>query len=218
MRTARAGLTLLTVFGGLTGALVVATAAPAGAANASGCSGSGTSIGASGLAIDQASAPGGGGTKDNPFQVETGGRVRYQYTIKGPIGGGTWKAVIDTGLPFVGNVEFSGRIKSSSQPSGKGVEPLKKHLQFAGIAAVVGAVKVKIVATSGHTRCVVSGWIKINDSPVKSAMFYESLLLLLFAIIFFYLAMMGQLPEEALDASSAMAQEALGENVPGDSA
>lgn len=55
-------LILVGVIAGMVGAFFIASAGPASAADAKGCSGSGRSIGESGFVIDRASAPGEGGT------------------------------------------------------------------------------------------------------------------------------------------------------------
>ena len=182
------------VLAGLVGALFVATAGPAGAASARGCSGSGRSISADGDVIDRASAPGGGGTKSDPFTVETKGQIAYDYSVnRGALSGGKWTASIDTGLPIPGleTISFSGDIEAGSSQSGDGVEPLEEHLQVGGLATLAGKLQMTIKARAGGVNCTVVGWIEIKDSPVKSIMFIEAIILLILAFLFFWFAMMG---------------------------
>lgn len=173
----------------VTGAFFVATAPGAGAANAKGCSGSGVSLSDDLGEIDKASAPGRGGTKDNPFDIEINGKVQYDYTIAGPIAGGKWNVVIDLGMPFLPDPKFGGKVSKTASQSGSGTEPIKKHLKFGGLSAFVGLMKADIVVTKGSTRCVVSGWIKIHDSVLTTPAFYFALILLMIALWLAYLGM-----------------------------
>ena len=95
---------------------MVASAAPAGAATAHGCSGAAASLAKTGAIIDRASAPGNGATLSNPFDVKTDGSVRYHYDIAhgGRIATGHWKVSIDTGLV---PITFGGDLSSSTKPS-----------------------------------------------------------------------------------------------------
>ncbi|HUV11171.1 MAG TPA: hypothetical protein VMX12_09345 [Acidimicrobiia bacterium] len=186
-RTIRPCLAVAVFSVGLFGAL----APPAGAADASGCNGSGTSLDSDGIRIDSATAPGRGGTKGNPFDVTADGEVRYRYDVQSPVAGGTWKVKIDTGL-FP--VSFGGDISQRSSQSGSGVEPLKKHLQIGGFAPLAGLIKVDIEATgpSGGT-CVVSGWIKIHESVFTTPVFYLALIFLLLGILVLFYGMASPL-------------------------
>ncbi|MFO7589778.1 MAG: hypothetical protein R6X23_02625 [Acidimicrobiia bacterium] len=167
-------------------AFLVLGAPAAGAADADGCRGSGVSLDGDGLEIDSASAPGRGGTKDDPFDVTTDGEVQYDYDVQAPVAGGTWKVEIDTGL-FP--ISFGGDISDDSDQSGAGVEQLKDHLQIGGFAPLTGLLKVDIEATgpSGGT-CTVSGWLKIHDSVFTTPAFYLGLI---FAVLGIFLLGFG---------------------------
>ena len=162
-------------------AFLVFAAPSAGAANADGCSGSGVSFDGDGLQIDSASAPGRGGTKDDPFDVTSDGEVQYDYDVQSPVAGGTWKVKIDTGL-FP--ISFGGDVSDSSEQSGSGVEQLKDRLQVGGFAPLTGLLKVDIEATgpSGGT-CTVSGWLKIHDSVFTTPAFYLALIFFVFGLL-----------------------------------
>jgi hypothetical protein len=170
------------------GALFVALAGPAGAAKAKGCSGSGTSFDKDDVQVDTAAAPGRGGTKANPFDVTTDGRVQYEYSIREPgVAGGKWEVKLDTGFGL--KIPFSGKISRTASASGQGVEPLKKHLQFGGLDAFLGLVKVDIVAKKGGTTCTVSGYLKIHADIFTTPAFYLALILLILGILLGFLAM-----------------------------
>ena len=184
MRKLGAGLVLFLVFG----ALFAISAGPAGAAKAKGCSGSGTSFDVDDTEIDNASAPGKGGTKDDPFDVSTDGKVKYSYTINGNIAGGKWKVQLDTGI-F--KIPFSGKISRTASSQGDGTEPLKKHLKFAGMSTFLGLVKADIVATKGGTTCRISGYLKFHADIWTTPMFYLALILLLLGLLFGFFSLEG---------------------------
>ena len=183
MRKLGAGLVLLLAFG----ALFVMLAGPAGAAKAKGCSGQGTSFDVDDLEIDKASAPGKGGTKSNPFDVTTDGRVQYSYSINGNVAGGKWEVKLDTGFGL--KIPFGGKISRTASSSGDGVEPLKKHLQVGGLDAFLGLVKVDVVAKKGGTTCTVSGYLKIHGDFYTTPAFYLALILLALAFLLGFSAM-----------------------------
>lgn len=164
----------------LAAGLLVTMAAPVGAAEASGCSGSGVSFADDGGRLDTAAAPGRGGTKEDPFDVVSDGQVKYTYDVDAPVAGGTWKVKINTGLV---PISFGGDISDSSDQSGRGVEYLEEHLQVGGFAPLTGLLKVDIEATgpSGET-CIVSGWLELHDSVFTTPLFYLALVMMLLGI------------------------------------
>lgn len=201
------------VLAGLVGTFLMTTAGPAGAASARGCSGSGRSIGETGVVIDRASAPGAGGTEDDPFQIETKGKIAYDYSVnRGALSGGTWTASIDTGSPIPGTEEisFSGKIDAGSSQSGDGVENLEDHLNVGGLAALVGKMKITIKARAGGINCTVAGWLEINDSPVTSLIFLESVILLILGLLLLFLSMASEGLGGAAEAGAGMLEDATG--------
>jgi len=155
--------------------------------------------------IDRASAPGGGGTEDDPFTVKTKGKIAYDYAVdQDALSGGKWTAEIDTGSPIPGTetISFSGDIDPGSSQSGEGVEPLEDHLNVGGLAVLVGKMKITITGRASGVNCRVVGWIEITDSPVKSILFIEAVILFLF-----FIAMAGVGPEY----NQGLAEDALDE-------
>jgi hypothetical protein len=148
-------------------------AGPAGAAEATGCKGTGTSFDDKGKQLDTGAAPGQGGTDSDPFEMDVDGRVEYTYDgVDSGIAGGTWDVkILNSPIPA-----FGGDISPTAQlPSGDGVEPMKEHFQFGGLAPLLGKYKIEITASGGGAECVVKGVIQINGSLVKSPTFYVSL-------------------------------------------
>jgi hypothetical protein len=201
------------VLAGVLGAMFIATASPAGAASAKGCSGSGRSIGEEGLVIDRASAPGEGGTEKNPFKIETAGKIDYDYTVKkGALGNGKWTASIldPSGLGLLPDIKFSGNITAGTSNQGSGVEELKKHLQVGGIPIPAGTFEIKIVARAPGVSCTVQGWLEINNSPVKSVIFIESMVLFLLGLLILFWCMATG-SKELVDVGIGLMEEATGD-------
>jgi len=172
---------------GLVLATMLIVAGPAGAADATGCSGSGTSFDGDGKQLDQGSAPGAGGTDADPFEVDVDGRIEYTYQgVDEGIAGGTWDVkILNSPIPA-----FGGDIEPDAQlPDGDGVEPLKEHFQFGGLAPLLGKYKIEIKASGGGAECIVKGVIQINGSLVKSPTFYVSVALVGLGGLLFFTAM-----------------------------
>ena len=149
-------------------------AAPAGAASATGCHGSATSSTGSGARLDQAAAPGAGGTADHPFELEYDGTVKYDATSQDALQGGTWNVKSSV---FSFGSEVGGTNTSQS-----GTEKISDHIPF----VVPGLYKVKITASApGKASCTVEGWIRIIDSPVATPLWFAGLGLIVVAIPFF---------------------------------
>lgn len=160
---------------------------PAGAADAKGCSGEGTSFDSEGKQLDTGAAPGAGGTDADPFEIDVDGRVEYTYAgVDAGIAGGTWDVkILNSPIPA-----FGGDIESSAElPDGNGVEPLKEHFQFSGLAPLLGKYKIEITASGGGASCVVKGVVQINGSLVKSPTFYVSLAFVGLGGLLFFAAM-----------------------------
>jgi hypothetical protein len=156
----------------------VAGAGPAGAASASGCHGAAKSLTSSGRALDQAAAPGSGGTSDHPFEIEYDGSVSYQATTDDALQNGTWN-VKSSVFTFGGDV-------GGTDTSQSGTEKVSDHVPF----TVPGLYKVTITADApGKATCSVTGWIRIVDSPVGSPLWIAALVLIVLGVPFLYFAM-----------------------------
>jgi len=152
--------------------LLMAMAIPAGAAQSNGnCGGSGTSFDSDNKKQDEASAPGPGGTKGNPFDVWADGTVEYDAFIKGD-GAGDWKVKVQK-TP----ITVSDDIKASSGPDDSGTEPMEDYFQPGGVNAIIGLYKVNIEGERGGTPCLVSGWIHVHGSLLTAPMFWGGVIL-----------------------------------------
>ena len=160
---------------GLVFGVLLAMANPAGAASASsGCSGKASSVDKDGKALSKVSAPGAGGTKDNPFEIDPEGKVTYEYGgLDQASSGGSWNVQLLSVIKF-------GSDFDSAQPSGGGTEALKSHFEVGGLAPLVGLIKADVVIKdkSGNDVCTFSGWIKIGGSIFKSPVTYAAIVFL----------------------------------------
>jgi hypothetical protein len=163
----------------LTFGTLMAIAGPAGAASAKGCGGNATSFDSDGKQQDSASAPGPGGTKDNPFDVWADGTVKYHYEIDGS-GAGSWDLKIQK-TP----ITFGNDIHADSAPSGDGTRKLDQDFEPGGVS-LPGLYKVDIKGDRGGTACVVSGWIHVHGSLVKSPVFWLGIIFLLLGLGMFF--------------------------------
>jgi hypothetical protein len=156
----------------------VAAAPPATAASASGCRGVAKSLTGSGESLDQATAPGAGGTSGRPFDVEYDGTVSYRATTHDPLQDGSWD-VKSSVFSFGGDV-------GGSDTSQSGTEKVSDHVPF----TVPGLYKVTITAHApGKAACSVTGWIRIIDSPVGSPLWIAALVLIVVGVPLLYFAM-----------------------------
>jgi hypothetical protein len=172
----RMALMMISVAIGLLAAFAGQT--PAGAASASGCNGTATSQKGSGGRLDQAAAPGAGGTSDHPFEIAYDGSVSYRATTDDALEGGSWN-VKSSVFTFGGDV-------GGTDTSQSGTEKISDHVPF----TVPGLYKVTITAGApGKTTCSVTGWIRIIDSPVGSPLWIAALVMIVLGIPLLYFAM-----------------------------
>ncbi len=153
------------------GALLLAAlpAGPAVAADATGCSGSAQSVSADGTVLDEASAPGDGGTQSDPFVVDPEGTVIYEGTIDQAITSGNWSITV-MGLPFMsgpidnpaGDTKSAGDVDVSTAPA-----PVQWVLSTSALIPVSGEM-------SGEGgSCVGSGFIAgTGDGTTSSPVFF----------------------------------------------
>jgi len=180
--------------------LVVATAAasvftillagPAGAATATGCSGSATSTDKNGIPVDQVAAPGPGGTKDNPFKIAYDGHVKWQGKTDTLIKPGKYE--VDIGLPF----SFSGTFKNGdNKTQSSGNEKVSDRMPV----KITGLFKVDVKVTGTGGSCSGSAWLLISDSPLFTPLWFASVVLLLLAVLLFYMGVPANEAEAAAE-------------------
>lgn len=163
-------------------------AAPAGAvtpgaqtatAPSSGCSGQATSYDSKGKIIDQAVAPGKGGTSSDPLRVDLDGSVSWK---------GSTTAVLQNAKYDVTASGFtvkSGTFKNAKgNQSWTGVENIKKRLDAIPVLGWATktlnptvTVKVDYSVTAPTGQCTGSVVLKIGDSPTFTPLWFGSIAL-----------------------------------------
>lgn len=146
------------------GLLIIPVAAPAFAAEASGCAGSAVSRDEQGREIDHVTAPGPGGTSDNPFKVDMGGTVAWHGETSSVIRDGTWKVSIG-GVPLSGSFANDEGNRTSG-----GTEVLGERIPGFVAALLEGNLKMEVKAdiTGSGGTCTASVWIQGAGSPTFS--------------------------------------------------
>ncbi len=138
-------------------------------AEAQGCTIAVTSLSAGGDTLDTASAPGEGGTKDDPFVVDPDGSVAWKGASDAVIKDGEWSVSV-AGVP----------VRSGTFANDEGKKKVS-GVQSMDIlpSAVVGAVLTgdQVIPVSGKVTgtggsCTASGFITGTGSPTSSPMFY----------------------------------------------
>ncbi|MEX1008737.1 MAG: hypothetical protein WD271_12950 [Acidimicrobiia bacterium] len=160
----------------IAGGVLLLPAHALGAATASGCKGTAVSFDADGKKLDTVTAPGPGGTSDNPFEVDPEGTVKWEASAAPAVpDDGTWTVETKSTpkLSFGGD----GGLDQSS-----GTEALKDHLvvdvPIIGETRVAsGKFFVKVVVEGGGVTCTMSGYVKINGSPLGTPIFWGGVIL-----------------------------------------
>ncbi len=148
----------------------LAAAGPAGAASASGCSGEASSVSSGGEPLDQVSAPGGGGTRSDPFTVEPDGPVSWDGQSDTVITDGRWEV---TSSLFSTSGTFDNDDEDQSS------EGTKKMTDYVPALLVLpGTYEVDVSVTGEGGSCAVTGFIEVDASPLASAWVIASLVLL----------------------------------------
>lgn len=122
-----------------------------------GCAGSATSLDADGNKLDEASAPGSGGTKSDPFLVDTDGTITYEGTTPTVFHNHSW------------HVDVSGvEVKSGGSKNGtnqSGTDGEVKVDDYIPVSAV-GLYKGTGGISADEGSCDGSVWVKVVGSPV----------------------------------------------------
>jgi hypothetical protein len=145
---------------GLALVLLVLLAPMAAAANLNGgCKGSATSLDGDGNDLDMVAGPGAGGTKSDPFIVDTDGTVDYEGTSPTVFHDHSW------------NVDLSGiTLKEGGSKNGtnqSGTSGTVKVDDYLPIDAV-GLYRVSGGIEAAEGSCSGSAWIKVAGSPAGS--------------------------------------------------
>jgi hypothetical protein len=151
--------------------LSLAWAPAAGAAALTGgCSGTGISSDSDGSELDQASAPGAGATKSDPFLVDPDGTVAWEGTTGVAFHDHSWNVKV-----WGAKVKSGGSANGDDLVEDGGVEEVSDYLPF----DAVGLYKVTGSISAAEGTCKGSGWIKVTGSPVATPAWIAGLVLVL---------------------------------------
>jgi hypothetical protein len=153
------------------GAAAILTIVPlsaAMAADATGCSGSVTSYAANGDALGTATAPGAGGTQDDPLPIDTAGAVAWDGSTDEVITNGTWSVSAMGATLFSGS--FENAEGSTTSTGRKDLAELPQQVAWALKGDMLIPVSGSITGTGGS--CTAEGYITGTGSPISSPMFY----------------------------------------------
>jgi hypothetical protein len=166
------------------------------AADAKGCQGEATSFDAVGIPMDNAAAPGAGGTREDPLDVLWVGTIEWSGSTAEVLQNGTYKVgvaptrggiLIET---LVGGVTsrlpgFSGDVKNADGK--QTAEGVVSPSELTGMSKfMTGMYAVDWTVTGEAGSCTGSGFVKITDNPRGSTAWWVALafiLLGLFGII-----------------------------------
>jgi hypothetical protein len=166
----------------------------AGAASASGCSGTARSLSKSDIQLDVANAPGAGATQATPLHVDPQGSVDYSGSSDSVLTNGSWQLSV-SGLPIQLNGSF---VNADHATSAKGTADVNSYV--GGLSwLLAGTYKVHLLAKgqSGAT-CVVDAYVQFTTAPAKTVLFWGGLLFLILALLLLFF---GQ-PEPLMNALS----------------
>jgi hypothetical protein len=167
------------------------------AADASGCQGEATAYDTDGIPIDQAAAPGAGGTRDDPLDVLWDGTIEWAGSTDAVLQDGSYSvAVAPTGggvllEGLVGAVVsaipgFSGEI--ANDDGKQSAEGTVVPGDVIGVPLSTGTYSVEWTVTAAAGSCTGLGFITITDNPMSSVTWWVALTLILLGIIGFFVA------------------------------
>jgi hypothetical protein len=164
----------------------------ANAADADGCRCEATSFDAAGIPMDNAAAPGAGGTREDPLDVLWVGTIEWSGSTDEVLQNGTYKVGVAPtrgGLlveTFVAGVTsrlpgFSGDVKNADgkQTADGVVSPA----ELTGVSKfMTGMYAVDWTVTGEAGSCTGSGFVKITDNPRGSTAWWAALVLILLGL------------------------------------
>ena len=162
------------------------------AADATGCQGEATSFDAVGIPMDNAAAPGEGGTREDPLDVLWVGTIEWSGSTDEVLQNGTYNVGV---APTRGGIlveaafgeltsrlpGFSGDVKN--EDGKKTAEGVVSPAELTGMSKfVTGTYAVDWTVTGEAGSCTGSGFVKITDNPRGSTAWWVALVLILLGL------------------------------------
>ncbi len=171
------------------------TVAPALAADASGCSGSAVSIDSGGHPVDKVTAPGAGGTRDQPFVVDLNGSIAWKGSTPVALKDGSWSVTLG-GLPVrSGDVSEDQSVTTKS-----GTTDLSEIPAFAS-AFLDGKTVVPVVVdiNAANGTCSATVYVSTATSPTFTPLWITGTVMLIIGVmlLIFLLVRILATPTEA---------------------
>ena len=153
---------------------------PANGAVSTGCQGMAKSFDEQGRLVDRVTAPGPGGTQDNPFAIDPDGRIDWAGSTDAVITDGTWE-VATIGLSFGGDMDNSDKKNAYSGTVAIGDDPaLNLPLQL--ILSGNSTVRVDGALSGDGGNCTGFGYITGVGGAAFTPMWWTALILSLIHI------------------------------------
>ncbi len=132
------------------------------AATFTGCEGRATSADKRGRPVDQATAPGTGGTRGDPFRVRSDGRISYSGATQDVLTNGRWK--VELGVPFA--PDLTGRVGNAiGNRAWSGEEAVSDRIPL----RIRGLFRVRFEVTgTGAAPCTGSVWVRVEGNPITT--------------------------------------------------
>jgi len=168
-------------------AALVLAAVPVGAAlgaDATGCSGSATSFDSTGAPLDQVSAPGQGGTYDDPFVVDLEGTVAWEGSTEVVFQNGSW-SVTTSSLPIASGDIGANEDAVTTKSGTYNVSELPWIARYYLDGKAIVPVSVEMNASPGF--CSGTVYLTADQPPAFTPMWLTGLALMLLAFVLFWL-------------------------------
>jgi hypothetical protein len=175
----------------LSAGLLVSVATTGWAAEAEGCAGQATSYSQDGEVLDSASAPGEGGTQDDPMQVAWTGPIEWAGTTEDVLQDGTTTVAVtpaDGGVVLGAAFEVaSGRVfggdftNAEADTEREGTSTLADY--SLGVLPATGTYQVDLTMTAAGGSCTGLAYLTIVDNPISSALWWVAAALILLGLL-----------------------------------
>lgn len=156
-----------------------------------GCSGSATSYNADGDVIDNAEAPGAGGTQARPFMLDPKGSVAWYATSKGVITTGTWAVSVGGAQVLDGKIDNKDKKKSADGLATIDEQPALIRVPLQYMLLTDGTLEIQASVSGSGQSCTGTVWVTGIGSPTGSPMFWMGAGVLIIAVIILMLMLFG---------------------------